>query len=225
MKQKIKQTFFTLIELLVTIAIIAILASLLLPALNKMRDKAKLIFCSSNMKQQGTIVAMYLFDYKGIMWTDISQAGAVIPDSRHGIAYFTLLTPYLIEGTGYDSDSNLKKATNVFQCPSEISHTYYRSYGGNYYVFSTAYLYGAITRVKSPSITGLALDCYWSSFCPTGTYLDDQTKWNTYVTPAIVRHNGMQNILYIDGHVAEVKGYNFFNDSRLRPTWRDSAKP
>ena len=53
---------FSLIELLVTIAVIAILAGLLLPALNSARQKAKAISCVSNLKQSALNISLYSSD-------------------------------------------------------------------------------------------------------------------------------------------------------------------
>lgn len=62
-----KKTWFTLIELLIVVAIIAILASMLLPAINKARERAKATKCISNLKQVTTACLMYADDYKGYL--------------------------------------------------------------------------------------------------------------------------------------------------------------
>lgn len=68
---------FTLIELLVVVAIIGILAAMILPALGKARQKAKLAKCKSNLKQVGTTVAMYYTDGGDSAFPDDSSTSAV----------------------------------------------------------------------------------------------------------------------------------------------------
>jgi len=60
-----EQRGFTLIELLVVIAIIALLMAILMPALQRVRKQAKAVICQSNLKQWGTIFAMYTDDNNG----------------------------------------------------------------------------------------------------------------------------------------------------------------
>ena len=78
-----RKNIFTLIELLVVIAIIAILAGLLLPALNSAREKAKAIQCTGNLKQLGTAAIGYQSDFEGYIVPPCRWAGIHGEDRNH----------------------------------------------------------------------------------------------------------------------------------------------
>lgn len=69
LSRKQQRKLFTLIELLVVIAIIAILAAMLLPALNAARERVMAINCANNLKQNGTLFALYSGDHDGYIVT------------------------------------------------------------------------------------------------------------------------------------------------------------
>ena len=82
-----KTASFTLIELLIVVAIIAILAGMLLPALNKARETARKIPCINNLKAFSSAFAMYFAD----------NNDNIVPvnrlETRHGVLMFTPMLP------------------------------------------------------------------------------------------------------------------------------------
>ena len=159
---------FTLIELLVVVAIIAILASLLLPALAKAKTSGKKAVCNSNMKQMGIAVLLYVSDNES-MFPIYSNANRPTPhnsqyqnalhyiwgDNRNQVSGFRnkakrLLTPYMGE---FVPECPLDEG---YQTGSGLDSTLYTK--GNFYdVYGSSYAFQAciLDRIKGESISSL----------------------------------------------------------------------
>lgn len=98
----LKKNEFTLIELLVVVAIIAVLAGILLPALSSAKRKAKSVLCMSNQKQTSVTYLLYADDYNGIMPARDNAAGDGTPYGERWAfsGIYLLAGGYVAEGQG-----------------------------------------------------------------------------------------------------------------------------
>ena len=219
-----KENYFTLIELLVVITIIAILASMLLPALNQARSAAHRTNCANKLNQAGKALAMYQDDYESYFPVSPMGTASYYPDGvRLYYMWLNYLQPYMgkpLIGLK-DSHSYTKDHYQSFwECPEDkdvwtdrsspyARHYYDPSYGINYYLCS-GMTSVSTKKIKKPSeMIAIGESRHGKE---GNTNHSNAIYRGEFIKALYPRHRDGCNILWVDGHVAfseDAFSYNY----------------
>lgn len=207
---------FTLIELLVVIAIIAILAAMLLPALNKARNTAKDIKCMGNLRSIGMMTLNYLEAFQFFMPPVSNVFGSGIGRLEDAIEAHagSLKQKNLVAYT--ENSSNVYTPRHVWSCPASENPFDWRTSSINYGVNS--YLpKNKLNKVKTPSRRMLWMDIYIKeslNYYPVAQIGDVYStssrsfyQWDTMLGKGDLwkRHAKGFSGVFLDGHCEKFK--------------------